>query len=231
MSKLAKLKIQAYKTDEFKDKVGDPFEIMFNPEKYDEHYIIEYKEDQAQGTSANASKFSKIKPKEFVFDFLIDGTGTAAPVKNVDDEIKKFFKVVYEYNGEQHRPNLCKIHWGRLLIKCNLKSCSISYTLFNSEGYPLRARIKAAFAEVISDKLRVRKQRDNSPDMTHIRQVKEGDNLVLMSYRIYGNIRYYPLVARYNNLDQFQVLKPGVIINFPPLEELLLLNMEEKNGI
>jgi len=231
MGKLTKLIIQAYKTINFDEKVGEPFETMFNPEKYSESYEIEYKEDQAQGTSANASKFGKIKPQVFQFEFLIDGTGAAGEEKDADEEIGRFLDVVYEYNGDEHRPRFCMILWGRLLIKCNLKNCSITYTLFDSEGYPLRARISATFAEVKSDELRARQQADSSPDMTHIRQVKNGDNLALMSYRIYGDIRYYPLLARFNNLKQFQVLEPGMEISFPPIEELLLLNKKEKSRL
>lgn len=231
MGKLVKLTIQAYKTIDFNEPVGEPFVTMFNPDKYNEKYEIEYKEDQAQGTSANASKFGKIKPQEFQFEFLIDGTGATGEKKNVDEEINKFLEVAYEYNGDEHRPKFCKIFWGRLLIKCNLKTCSISHTLFDSDGYSLRTRIKATFAEVKSDELRTRQQADSSPDLTHIRQIVNGDNIALMCYRIYGDIRYYPLLARSNNLKQFQELKPGTEISFPPVEELLELNSAENKRL
>ncbi len=230
MGKLEKLKIEAYSTIEFAEKVGEPFVVLFNPEKYDEKYEIEYDEEQAQGTSANAPAFGKIKPQEYQFEFILDGTGVVSDIKDISDvneEVQKFLAVVYEYNGEEHRPNFCKIHWGRLLVKCNLKNCSVSYTLFNSDGYPLRARIKATFTEVQSDEDRANEQADSSPDLTHIRQVKAGDTLPLMTYRIYKDIGAYPLVARYNNLTQFQELIPGTELKFPPLEELYALNDDE----
>jgi len=240
MAALEKLTIQAYETIDFNDteKVGEPFVTMFNPDKYDEKYAIEHKEDQAQGTAGNASKFNKIKPQEYQFDFLIDGTGTAQdtsasagqPIKKKDvgKEIQKFMKVVYEYKGDKHRPRFCMIKWGEwLIVRSVFKSCTISYTLFDRNAYPLRARIKAIFSEVRSDERRALKQNDSSPDMTHIRRVKEGDNLVLMCYRIYEDIRYYPLLARTNNLTQFQVLQPGTEIRFPPVDELLELNARE----
>ncbi len=239
---LEKLTIQAYKTAAFNEKVDEPFVTMFNPDKYDEKYEIEYKEDQAQGTAGNASKFNKIKPQDYQFEFLIDGTGTAGNIadiagvnakkKDVGDEIKKFMTVVYEYKGDKHRPRCCMIQWGEwLVIRCIFKSCSISYTLFEPNGNPLRARIKATFSEVKSDKRRALEQDDSSPDMTHIRQVKEGDHLALMCYRIYGDIRYYPLLACSNNLKQFQELKPGTEITFPPVEELLELNSAEEKRL
>jgi hypothetical protein len=227
---MEKLTIQAYQTIDFEEtaKVGEPFVVTFNPDKYSEKYEIEYKEDQAQGTAGNASKFNRIKPKDYQFDFLIDGTGTAEDKKDVGEEIKRFLGVVYEYKGDQHRPRFCLIKWGKwLVIRSIFKSSTISYTLFKPDGYPLRARIQALFSEVKSDQRRAREQGDSSPDMTHLRQVKEGDRLVLMCYQIYGDLRYYPLLARFNQLDQFQVLRPGTDIRFPPLEELLQLNRAE----
>lgn len=235
---LEKLTIQAYKTIDFNEneKVGEPFVTMFNPDKFDDKYEIEYKKDQPQGTEENASKFNKTKPPDYQFEFLIDGTGTAEKKANIEakdrvsKEIDDFLEVVYKYKGETHRPSFCKITWGEwLVLRCIFKSCSISYTLFDPGGKPLRARIKATFYDVKSDKRRVLEQDDQSPDMTHIRQVKEGDHLALMCYRIYGDIRYYPLLARSNNLMQFQELKAGTEISFPSVEELLELNKEEKS--
>lgn len=244
MGKLEKLTIQAYKTIDFKDneKVGEPFVTMFNPDKYDEKYAIEHKEDQPQGTAANASKYNKTKPPEYQFEFLIDGTGTTQyapdgddqPIKKKDvgDEIQKFMKVVYKYEGDQHRPRFCMIKWGEwLILRTVFKSCTVSYTLFDRTGYPLRARIKAVFSDVKSDERRALEQADKSPDMTHIRRVKEGDNLVLMCYRIYEDIRYYPLLARINNLTQFQILQPGTEIRCPPVDELLQLNRSEEENL
>lgn len=236
---LEKLTIQAYKTSAFKEEVDEPFVTMFNPDKYDEKYEIEYKKDQAQGTAGNTLKFNKIKPPDYQFEFLIDGTGTAEKKANIDaenkdvsEEIERFLEVVYKYKGDTHRPRYCMIKWGDwLVLRCIFKSCSISYTLFEPSGKPLRARIKATFYEVKSDKRRVLEQDDSSADMTHIRQVKEGDHLALMCYRIYGDIRYYPLLARSNNLKQFQELKPGTEITFPPVEELLELNSAEEKRL
>jgi len=242
MGKLERLTIQAYKTVKFKELVGDPFVTMFNPEKYDEKYEIVYKEDQAQGTAGNALKFDKIKPQDYQFEFVLDGTGAAvnktdagsinAKRKDVGEEINNFLKVVYEYKGDEHQPRFCMLKWGKwLMVRSVFRSCSISYTLFKPNGHPLRARIKATFAEVVSDERRARLQADSSPDMTHIRQVKNGDNIVLMCYNIYGDIRYYPLLARYNGLGQFQTLKPGIQITFPPLDELMQINDQEQKRV
>ena len=100
-----------------------------------------------------------------------------------------------------------------------MKSADITYTLFKSDGYPLRAKVKATFSENIEDTLRTAKEGKKSPDFTHQRIVKDGDTLPLMTYRIYGDDSYYLEVARINGLTNFRKLETGTIIQFPPLKQ------------
>jgi nucleoid-associated protein YgaU len=71
----------------------------------------------------------------------------------------------------------------------------------------------------VEDDLRVAKENRSSPDLTHYRIVKAGDNLPLMTQRIYGDPKYYLEVARVNKLVNFRNLKPGQAIYFPPIEK------------
>ncbi len=111
------------------------------------------------------------------------------------------------------------LDWGSLISKCVLKSANITYNLFDPDGYPLRAKVTAVFAEDIEDALRAKKEGKSSPDLTHYRVVKEGDNLPLMSYRIYGDSSYYLKVARFNKIHNFRKLITGTKIAFPPLKQ------------
>src|SRR5699024_10761068 len=104
-------------------------------------------------------------------------------------------------------------------FKCVLKSASVKYTLFSSDGRPIRAKISATFEGFIEDELRVAKDSDTSPDLTHRRTVQEGDRLPLMCYQIYGDSKYYLQVAAVNDLTNFRNLEPGVQIYFPPLTD------------
>ena len=56
-----------------------------------------------------------------------------------------------------------------------------------------------------------------SPDMTHFVEVKAGDTLPLMCFRIYNDASYYLEVAKANGLSSFRRLKMGSFLYFPPL--------------
>lgn len=215
---LKKLRIEAYDKIECQGPPLYVFPVMFNPSGYTRKYEVEYDSDQGKGTTGSTQKFGRVKPQDYTFELVFDGTGTCAPKIDVTAEIETFLMVAGKMNGEKHRPHYLKLFWGSLVAKCVLKSADISYNLFNSYGMPLRAKVAASFSEFVDDKLRTAEEGKKSPDLTHSRAVLPGDTLPLMAYRIYGDPSYYLEVARFNALTDFRNLTVGTSIQFPPLK-------------
>ena len=140
------------------------------------------------------------------------------------DDLANFKKAVFDYNGDQHKPNYLVISWGALLFKGILTDLSIEYKLFKSDGTPLRAVAKVKFISHIEAEKRAAAENNQSPDLTHVRMVKEGDTLPLMTHRIYGDPKYYLEVAKVNNLSNFRSLTPGTKLYFPPLAKKIIMN-------
>lgn len=222
---LKKLKITAFRDNKFTQMVGDGvFSSLLNPEKYAFKYKVEYNQTQGQGTSSTQPKYVRTDPEDLDLEFLFDRTGIIKG--NSDDlslgivaDIDRFKRIVFDYNGDEHKPNYLMIGWGTLLFKGILTEMNVEYKLFTPEGVPLRAVVRASFKGVIDDKLRVARENNNSPDLTHLRIVKQGDTLPLMAFKIYGDSKYYLQVAAANNLTDFRRLKPGQQIMFPPIEK------------
>ena len=223
---LKKLKIVAYSDPGFSDKIADgEFATLMNPEKYTFHYKIEQDEQQAAGTSAVSPRFNKQLPENLELEFVFDRSGVIAGKEAVEsgiiDDIEKFKKVILDYNGDEHKPNYLIISWGSLLFKGSLTEMDIEFKLFKPDGTPIRALAKAKFQGFVEDDLRAARENNKSPDLTHLRIVKEGDTLPLMSYRIYGDSKYYLEVAKANNIINFRKLKAGQEIFFPPIQKQL----------
>jgi len=233
---LIKLKIKAYSDERFSEEISEgEFKSLLNPDKYTFNYKIEQNNNQASGTSSSAVRFNKIPPENLDLEFVFDRTGVVvdygSPSTDADDkvykdegngiidDIEKFKRVVFDYNGDKHRPNYLVISWGTLLFKGTLTEMNITYKLFKSDGLPLRASVRAKFKGFVEDNLRVARENNSSPDLTHVRMVKEGDTLPLMTYRIYGDPKYYLEVAKVNGIANFRKLKAGQMIVFPPIEK------------
>lgn len=233
---LIKLRIKAYKDEKFSEEVGDgEFKTLLNPEQYKFNYKIEQNEDQASGTSAAAPRFNKALPEDLELEFIFDRTGVLVDYgksgsaddntfrdegNGIIDDIEKFKKVIFDYNGDEHKPNYLIISWGTLLFKGTLSEMDITFKLFKPDGTPLRATARAKFKGFVEDDLRVAKENNSSPDLTHIREVKEGDTLPLMTFRIYGDSKYYLEVAKANRISNFRKLTVGQKIFFPPIEKV-----------
>lgn len=223
---LKKLKVIGYKDDKFTEKVGDgEFTTLLNPEKYTFKYKVEYTEAQGQGTSASQPKFVRTPPEDLDLEFLFDRTGVIhgqddTSGDGIIDDIQKFKKIIFDYGGDEHKPNYVMIGWGTLLFKGSLLEMSIEFKLFAPDGTPLRAVVKTKFKGSVEDDLRVAKENNNSPDLTHIRIVNDGDTLPLMTYKIYGDSKYYLEVAKANNIRNFRTLEVGQKIYFPPIEKV-----------
>ena len=234
---LIKLQIKAYSDEQFSQEIADgEFKSLLNPETYKFRYKIEQNDDQASGTSAAAPRFNKALPEDLELEFVFDRTGVITDYgasgtadnktfkdegNGIIDDIEKFKKVIFDYNGDEHKPNYLIISWGTLLFKGTLSEMDITFKLFKSDGTPLRAMASAKFKGFVEDNLRVAKENNSSPDLTHVRIVKEGDTLPLMAFRIYGDSKYYLEVAKANQISNFRKLKVGQKIFFPPIQKVV----------
>lgn len=217
--KLEKLKIHIY---DDRKRIGMPqatFEAMFNPEFYSLKCANQYQDSQGINSSGASLKYSLSRPSEMSLKLILDGTGVAVVgSKNVYKEVEYFLKLTTKMNGNIHEPNFLKVEWGDLIFNCRLTSVDIKYTLFNRSGQPLRAELNTQFSGDIEDSKRVKQENKNSPDLTHTKTVKTGDNLPLMSHKVYNDPTYYIQLARVNNLTNFRKLKVGTSINLPPTQ-------------
>lgn len=219
---LKKMKIEAYEKSDYSGTPIDTFEVMFNPESYSRKYAVKYEAEQGKGDTASPQRFKGIDPEGFDFTFILDGTGVARNSDKkkviVHEEVERFLNITLKNNGKIHRPNYALVSWGTLVVKGVFKSADINYKLFSPDGTPLRAEIKASFSEAKEDIRRVAEADNSSPDLTHARIVKQGDNLPLMVANIYTTpTPYYLQVAAFNRLNNFRRLNAGQQLLFPPV--------------
>lgn len=200
---------------------SNSFTFMLNPSEYDHSYAIEYNQKDALGQSGSDSKFKGIKPEKLKFSTLLDGTGAVAgadaAATDVKTQLKELKDIVYKYDGSKHEPSHVRILWGSQIFFGRLESMAVDNTLFKPSGEPLRARLKLAFTGFMSKEEEAKRANRSSPDLSHLIEVRAGDTLPLLCYRVYKDSSYYLEVARINNMTNFRDLEPGRKLHFPPL--------------
>lgn len=228
--KLQKLTIKAYSSSARSGLPIDTFEAMYNPTSFSQKYEIAYAKNQGHDSSGRPANYLRSKPKTLNLKLILDGTGvdrigaTSLFKKNVSKEVKKFIDLTFRMNGQIHEPNYLVVEWGGkedggLIFSCRLESVDVTYTSFNRDGSPLRAELNIVLVADQEVKNRMRKEGKNSPDLSHVRVVKSGDTLPLLSKEIYGSSQYYLQIAQVNHLTDFRNLTPGQELIFPPLSK------------
>lgn len=244
--KLEKMTLRAFKPAASPDEPPQPsdapedtYVVQVNPGSYTLDHRLNYSHQRGQGFSGSEAVYADSPPVQLEFEFLFDGTGVIpAPSELGDvplvgaiasalspaqpyvvmDEIKKFNALVYKYDGKIHRPRQLLLSWGKLVFSCVLSSIAYRFTLFKPDGTPLRAVAACKFCESVTPAEQERRNNATSPDLMHLRDVRDGDSLPLMAYEVYGNPSLYLAVARANKLVDFRRLRPATRLAFPPVD-------------
>lgn len=218
MGVLTKMKISS-------DSEGGSFDVLINPASIKRSKKINYDKKAVQGTVSAEPKFNSYENDTLDFELILDGTGvipgasSSSKPKEVSEEIDKLNKIIYDYQGSQHEPNVVTISWGTTLFKGRLESLSIDYTLFKPAGAPLRAKLGLKFVQFRTNAEAVKEAQNQSPDMTHLVAFKAGDNLQALCNKIYGDGSYASEVAKLNGLTSFRNIRPGTQMFFSPLKK------------
>ena len=222
------LKIIAYGDAKSKTKdEKESFIVDFNPNSFTVSSKVEYKKTEGKGDGGSDPQFDKIPPLEFSIEFTIDGTGVAdktasgeSPKDYLKKQVIQLRKVTgCNINGDLHRPYYLAVLWGTFLIECVLTAMTVNYTLFDSDGVPLRAKVNCSFLERFGPGKKDRQTRLESPDLTKYVAIKAGDTLPLIVKDKYYDPAYYLQVARINKLKNFRNIPLGERLILPPLKE------------
>jgi hypothetical protein len=246
-AKLEKLTLRAFKPQknpneprQVSDDPGDSYTIQVNPSSYSLGRMIHYSYHRGQGFASTESVWGYNHPVHLEFEFLFDGTGVVPKPATLGDvplvgaiasalspaepfvvmkEIDKFDKLVYDYKSEEHRPRALLLVWGSLVLPCVLTSVDYRYTLFKEDGTPLRAVAKCSFCESVPAAEGDKGKDAKSADLTHLRDVKDGDTLPLLAYDVYDDASFYLQVASVNKLVNFRRLRSATRLSFPPVDK------------
>lgn len=205
------------------------YELQINPENLSISFgEIDKKDDEpasAAGIPVSAKNAAYNQQKVNV-KFTIDNSG-AVPSwpdsvwgfagDSIKDSIDQLLRVTIKPTRATHAPPFVEMKWGKFILVGKVKNLTIDYTYFNSSGDPVRAVVGFMLEEEVDEKVISREFQ--SPDITRILTVKDGDSLIALSELSYDDPKYYMQIATYNNLPSFRGLKIGSQIEIPPLEK------------
>ena len=221
------IKISAYTDKDFSQQHGSALELPMEPEQISFGNSIHYRDDRQLGSTGGDIRFEKYGPATLSLKFTIDCTGVVEgtlPGDSVYDKVNDLADLLYVYNSDGHSPSYVVVTYGELLFKGRLEKMDTKYQLFSSGGVPLRATVSLVFKRFMTGKEERKKFSKQSPDMSRLVTVKEGETLPYLCHRLYGDSLLVREVARFNELDSFRNIPAGTQLLFPPLKKNLKKN-------
>ena len=216
------IKISAYTDKDFSRQHGSALELPMEPEQISFGNSIHYRDDRQLGSTGGDIRFEKYGPATLSLKFTIDCTGVVEgtlPGDSVYDKVNDLADLLYVYNSDGHSPSYVVVTYGELLFKGRLEKMDTKYQLFSSGGVPLRATVSLVFKRFMTGKEERKKFSKQSPDMSRLVTVKEGETLPYLCHRLYGDSLLVREVARFNELDSFRNIPAGTQPLLPPLKK------------
>ena len=197
------------------------FKVLFNPNTYSITKTVTWSPIVETDRKVDAPPLnygggaSRSLSLELFYDVTepIDGV-TVADVREKTNDIVKLTLI----QRELKRPPAVQIGWGAAPPANSdfpftgvVSTLTQRFTLFSSDGKPLRATLNVTFTEFLDPELN---QRQTDPEFT-TRRIKRGDTLSGIAAEVYRNPALWRLIAEANNLDDPRHLTIGQTLAIP----------------
>jgi hypothetical protein len=195
------------------DSDEDSITVLFNPKEY----IIEKKtpwtEMNVFGMDSPPVQFTMGERKRLAMELFFDTSEEKTDVREYTNKVEKLMMV----NAQEHRPSILRFSWGNLSFDCVLEDLVQRFTLFKDDGTPLRAILKVVFKEYATAATQLSNTRRESADHTKRLVIREGETISAIAGREYNDPGKWRVIARANHIEDPENIKPGTIVELPPL--------------
>ncbi len=193
-------------------------QVLYNPSQVALTKTANWCSEPASGGDTTASQFTYGEPVTLTLDLFFDTYETGEDVQTHTREV--YYLTTVEKHGNLHRPPLCKLVWGRYSfgdfqwVVTNLVQ---TFTLFKSDGTPVRAKLSCSFRQWRSDDLEQRLLNRQSPDVAKTHVVQRGETLSSIAAEHYDDPALWRPIAEANGIDNPRRLVPGAVLAIPVL--------------
>lgn len=230
---LVKMTITAFDDEKYEKPSKDgEFKVMYNPSTYTQEYVNTFEKVKVEGNKETL-EFKNTESESMTFEFLFDATGTSLSGKSnmaeqiikdgrTDKAINKFLDMTFKNHGNTHQPRFVQLQWGDFIFEGRLVKATVAHKLFDNKGYPLRSTMNCEFRTHQSIEEQAKEKKNESPDLTKQKLVREEDTLPLLSFDEYQDPGFYLELAKVNRINNFRRLGAGRKLVLPPVDKTQL---------
>lgn len=192
-------------------------EALFNPNQIAIQQTINWNEAPTAQRDVVNTQHTNADPATLTLELFFDTYEKGSNVRDYTEKVSKLGKI--EKHGNIHRPPVCKLSWGNfgVFFQGTLQSLTQTFTLFLSDGTPVRATCSCTFKQWRSDPEEIKRLDKKSADIEKRYTVRRGDTLSSIAAREYHDPKLWRPIADANRLQELLFLTPGVTLSIPKL--------------
>lgn len=197
-------------------KEGTKIEVLYFPPEYSIERSNTFSEVAIPGLESPYLQFVRGNAGSITLELFYDTYEKGIDVRELTGKLTDLMNI----DPTIHAPPPLQFIWGidsKEPFYCVLERVTKRFTMFNSKGAPVRARLNITLKE-FKMQLNSRERELQSPDKTKLYLAKNGDSLWAIAHREYGNPGMWRPIAEKNNIYNPRFLKPGTELVIPPLE-------------
>jgi LysM repeat protein len=201
---------------------GHPIECKFNPKEFTLQKQNNWQRGAVQGQEVPELEFSGGNASTLQMELFFDTYEEGRDVRDLTNKIWELMAVdesLTDRTTTRGRPPLCQFVWGPMTsFKAVITSVNQNFTMFKSDGTPVRATLSVSFQEAEAPgKYPFQNPTSGGNPGYKTRRVKEGDALDWIAHEEYGDASLWRFIADTNNIDNPKILEPGQTLSIAPL--------------
>lgn len=187
--------------------------VLFNPTQYSLDQGNSLAEVGVPGLAAPILQYVRGNGRSLSMDLLFDTYEQRRDVRKYTDRVYGLLNI----RGPLHRPPICTFTWGSFNFTCVLERVGGKFTLFLSDGTPVRATLSVSFKEFVEVEVLVRATPTESADHAKTYLVRRGDTLSSIAAAEYGDPARWRPIAEANRMANPRRLPPGTRLVLPAI--------------
>ena len=188
--------------------------VCFNPADYSLDKSNQYQDTSIPGLASPVTQFVSGNAQTLTLELFFDTYEKQKDVRGYTKKIDGLMKI----DPDLHAPPICKFVWGGFEFKAVVDKVTKKFTMFLSDGIPVRATLNITFKEYKTVEEQLKEIKRQSSDRTKSLTVCEGDSLWSIAALEYGDQGEWRHIAIANKIINPRILLPGTELVIPPLE-------------
>jgi hypothetical protein len=193
----------------------DPFTALFNPTDYTIEKGNQIAEAGIPGLGSPILQYVHGNTRTLSMELFFDTYEEQDDVSDFTDQVYSLLDI----DPDTHVPPICDISWGDFTFRGVVDKVSGKFTLFLSDGTPVRATLSVSFKEFIDVDVLVSEHPTQSADHRKTRIVRSGDRLSSIAYEEYKDAGKWRPIAEANGIEDPRQLEPGRRLIIPALDK------------